>query len=107
MGIGNKCGLGCGSGTELATGAPTVLHTVPVLDPGKNRGHYVHIDLVNSGASATDVTLVADGLTMVVNVPTKSVIQLDFFVICTAVEQTVTGQAAAADVYAIGYHEHW
>jgi len=107
MAQGEKCGLDCGSGTEIDTVAPTVIHTVPVADPGKNRGHYIHLDLINSGNNATDVTLVADGLTMVISVPTKSTQQIDFFVLCTAVAQEVTAQAAAADVFALGFHEHW
>lgn len=104
-------GLEGASGTEIATASPTVLQTIPVRTPGQMRGVRLHLDLVNGGTGATEVTIsinIAVPLVFNVSVPSKTLEQLDFYVDASASGPvTVTAQAAAADVFAIGYQEIW
>lgn len=104
---GTKCGLSCGTGTAVSHTEATVIHVVPAADPGKNRGHLVHLDLINSGSGNIEATVVFDGLTSTIVVPTKSVVHLDFFIVATASAQNVTAQGASAGITAVGYHEKW
>lgn len=107
MANGRKCGLACGTGTIVDTASPIIIHTVPVVVPGRNRGHYLHLDLINGGVAATDITLVIASTTVTINLPTKSVTQFDFFVPADSTPVDVTAQAISAGVVAIGFHERW
>tara|TARA_R110002096_G_C14345447_1_gene702614 strand:- start:97 stop:444 length:348 start_codon:yes stop_codon:yes gene_type:complete len=108
------CGLdlggGSGSGTAVASGSATTIHSVAAQVPGKQRGERLHIDLVNGGASATDVTIsigLPSPLVFVVSVPAKTLEKLDFWVEAGSTPILVTANAAATGVFAIGWQEHW
>ena len=96
-----------GAAVELATGAPTPLHIVAVIDPGKQRGDRIHLDIANGNAASADVTLVVGAETFIVAAAGKSITQLDFFVPSEATVVNVTGQSSVTDVIVLGFHEGW
>ena len=105
-----KDGLEEASGVSISTVSPTLIQTVGVAAAGRLRGVLLHLDLVNGGGSATEVTIsinVTVPLVFDISVPSKTSERLDFFVEATDTPITVTAQAAAGPVFVIGYREIW